>query len=154
MRLISAFLKILSLDTKPAPEPIAPPEPSAGAVKAEHLLALAIVMRDLWMADAGFAGEGHRARSMVLAALLRLFPDRAETAIAECLQRRCAGYCDDCPAPSACASMRQLDQYLEGIEFPTLTLPVTQSTVEAVRAALLEHERQLRLDEAREQALT
>lgn len=131
MRLLKAFVRgwrnpqLVDLPSFADPVVIAPasPAPAAtdGPLHLDDLVDLALIMRELWLQDAGFSGDGDRARSIVLAALLRLFPDRADpvptcAAGPACLNRPAGCQClAEADAPS-----RWLDQFLEGLPRPAV----------------------------------
>ncbi len=132
----------------PPPDPVGdfiasmPPEQR---VKLDQLLDLALIMRELWLQDASFAGDGGRARSMVLAALLRLFPDRAEPSVADCLSRHCpAGRCADCPADAKTPAV-WLDAFLSTLPRPLVICNVPPEDIERLSLELQTAKARLKL---------
>ena len=128
--------------SKVSPAPIAvdaaSPAPSEPAVAAQPLLDLALVMRDLYWPEAGFADS--RAHSLAGAALARIFPHHVTT-VERCPCEGGPERASDEPKCSECASDAdtarldaKLAAYLADIPRPAVELPVTITMTVTERA--------------------
>ena len=129
MRLRTAFLNVLAMSSArqpdPVPEPVArPASATPTTVEVEALLDLAVLMRDVWLPSAGFGAGADRNRSLVLAAMFRLFPSEVGHLADDCTQLCGAKGCGECPSLADLEhEFLRLDAYLRGLDRPAIAVP-------------------------------